>query len=211
MKTPLLALLAAVTILNTVGCGKGAPQGYHLYARFSTTQTLRVGDALLMAGVQIGYVESITPDPSRAETRVTMHIQRSVVVKTDSTATINSTAWTDRSCIVLDGGSPGASAALENTFLMTREAVKWYRKGAEQGDAKAQSTLGVCYERGDGVAKYEVEAYKWDRLAATQGDTKAKRNASLLELLLSPEQIAEGKRRAHDWLERRKESSAGER
>ena len=211
MKTPLLALLAAVTILNTVGCGKGAPQGYHLYARFSTTQTLRVGDALLMAGVQIGYVESITPDPFRAETRVTMHIQRSVVVKTDSTATINSTAWTDRSCIVLDGGSPGASAALENTFLMTREAVKWYRKGAEQGDAKAQSNLGVCYERGDGVAKYEVEAYKWDRLAATQGDTKAKRNASLLELLLSPEQIAEGKRRAHDWLEQRKKSSAGER
>jgi hypothetical protein len=55
--------------------------------------------------------------------------------------------------------------------------------------------------------KYEVEAYKWDLLAAAQGDSKGKRNASMLELLLSPKEIAEGKRRAQDWLEQRKKSS----
>ena len=43
-----------------------------------------------------------------------------------------------------------------------------------------------------GVPKYELEAYQWDLLAAAQGDTKAKRNATVLELMLSPEQIAEG-------------------
>ena len=83
-------------------------------------------------------------------------------------------------------------------------AVKWFRKAAEQNLAAAQSNLGVCYERGDGVAKYEVEAYKWDLLAAAQGDAKAKSNATLLELMMSPEQIADGKRRAHVWLEQLK-------
>ena len=91
------------------------------------------------------------------------------------------------------------------------EAVKWFRRAAEQNLAAAQSNLGVCYERGDGVAKYEVEAYKWDLLAAAQGDTKAKRNASMLELMLSPEEIAEGKRRAQAWLEQRKKPSTNNR
>jgi hypothetical protein len=58
-----------------------------------------------------------------------------------------------------------------------------------------------------GVPKYELEAYQWDLLAAAQGDTKAKRNVSRLELRLSQEEIAEGKRRAQDWLEQRKTTS----
>jgi uncharacterized protein len=83
-------------------------------------------------------------------------------------------------------------------------AVRWFRKAANQNHPAAQSNLGMCYERGDGVAKYEVEAYKWDLLAAAQGNTKAKRNATMLELMLSQPEIAEGKRRAQDWLEQRK-------
>ena len=31
------------------------------------------------------------------------------------------------------------------------EAVKWYRKSAEQGDADAQYNLGCCYKNGQGV------------------------------------------------------------
>jgi len=87
------------------------------------------------------------------------------------------------------------------------EAVKWFRQAAEQNLPIAQFNLGVCYERGDGVAKYEAEAYKWYVLAAASGDTKAKRNASLLDLMLSPEEIATGKRRAQAWLEQRGEKS----
>ncbi len=83
------------------------------------------------------------------------------------------------------------------------EAVRWFRQAAEQNLAGAQFNLGVCCERGDGVAKYEVEAYKWDLLAAAQGHAKAKRHASMLELMLSRAQIAEGKRRADDWLKQR--------
>jgi hypothetical protein len=41
------------------------------------------------------------------------------------------------------------------------EAVKWYRKSAEQGNADAQYNLGVCYEYGYGVPKDHAEALKW--------------------------------------------------
>ena len=48
------------------------------------------------------------------------------------------------------------------------EAVKWFRKAAEQNHAQAQCDLGVCYANGQGVAKDEVEAVKWYRKAAEQ-------------------------------------------
>ncbi|MCX6872834.1 MAG: tetratricopeptide repeat protein [Verrucomicrobia bacterium] len=79
------------------------------------------------------------------------------------------------------------------------EALRWFRQAAVQNHPAAQANLGICYERGDGVAKDELEAYKWYLLAAAQGDENAKDNASLLELLLSLDQIAEGKRRANQF------------
>ena len=54
------------------------------------------------------------------------------------------------------------------------EAVKWYRKAAEQGHAVAQYNLGWCYDKGKGVAQNQSEAIKWYRKAADQGDTDAK-------------------------------------
>ena len=56
------------------------------------------------------------------------------------------------------------------------EAVKWYRKSAEQGDASAQYNLGVKYDNGRGVAKDEAEAVKWYRKAAEQGYADAQLN-----------------------------------
>jgi uncharacterized protein len=49
------------------------------------------------------------------------------------------------------------------------EAVKWYRKAAEQGHADAQYKLGLCYAKGDGVPVDAVEAVNWFRKAAEQG------------------------------------------
>jgi TPR repeat protein len=90
-------------------------------------------------------------------------------------------------------------------------AAKWFQQAADQNLAAAQVNLALCYERGDGVAKDEVEAYKWNLLASAQGDSKGKRNASMLELLLSKEEIADGKRRAEDWLQQRKKASTNSR
>ena len=79
------------------------------------------------------------------------------------------------------------------------EAVKWFRKAAEQNDAAAQYNLGICYYNGDGVAKDPVEAYQWLLLAARQGDEDAKKNITELDSKLTPEQIAEGQRRAREF------------
>ena len=49
------------------------------------------------------------------------------------------------------------------------EAVKWYHKAAEQGDADAQNNLGVMYRNGKGVPQDDAEAVKWYRKAAEQG------------------------------------------
>ncbi len=61
------------------------------------------------------------------------------------------------------------------------EAVKWWRKAAEQGDERAQYNLGRCYDKGEGVAQDKTEAIKWYRKAAEQGHEKAKAALKKLE------------------------------
>jgi len=51
------------------------------------------------------------------------------------------------------------------------EAVKWYRKSAEQGDAYGQFTLGWMHQNGKGVTQDYSEAVKWFRKAAEQGNS----------------------------------------
>lgn len=53
------------------------------------------------------------------------------------------------------------------------EAVKWYRKAAEQGNVDAMNSLGVCYYEGYGVAQDYAEAVKWFRRAEREGNTSA--------------------------------------
>ncbi len=50
------------------------------------------------------------------------------------------------------------------------EAVRWYRKSAEQGYDKAQYNLAKMYEMGMGVPRNYAQALKWYHKAAAQGD-----------------------------------------
>ncbi len=50
-----------------------------------------------------------------------------------------------------------------------KEAVKWYRLGAENGYENAQYKLGYIYEKGQGVEKDYGEAVKWYSRAAERG------------------------------------------
>ena len=56
------------------------------------------------------------------------------------------------------------------------EAVRWYRKAAEQGEADAQSRLGTCYFNGYGVTEDHAEALRWFRKAAEQGHAGGQNN-----------------------------------
>jgi len=53
------------------------------------------------------------------------------------------------------------------------EALRLYRKSAEQGLAKAQDALGYMYLTGQGVPQDYAEALRWYEKAAEQGDAKA--------------------------------------
>ncbi len=53
------------------------------------------------------------------------------------------------------------------------EAVKWYRRAADQNLVSAQISLGYCYEHGQGVDQDVTEAVKWFRKAAEQNSAGA--------------------------------------
>ena len=59
------------------------------------------------------------------------------------------------------------------------EAVKWYRKAAEQGNASGQWFLGWHYEKGQGVKQDYGEAVKWYRKAAEQGNAGAQNSLGI--------------------------------
>jgi hypothetical protein len=50
-----------------------------------------------------------------------------------------------------------------------KQAVVWFRKAAEQGDASSQNVLGLLYYKGENVPQNFKEAIKWFRKAADQG------------------------------------------
>ena len=61
------------------------------------------------------------------------------------------------------------------------EAVRWYRKAADQGLAEAQFALGFGYANGQGgLAKDDVQAAFWYRKAADQGEAMAQNALCLM-------------------------------
>lgn len=59
-----------------------------------------------------------------------------------------------------------------------KQALKWYIKEAEAGNADAQYSLGMRYMRGEKVVggeKNEDEAFRWIEMAANQGHKKAQK------------------------------------
>ena len=61
-----------------------------------------------------------------------------------------------------------------------KTSVKWYSLAAEQGNADAQSSLGLMYRKGDGVPQDYKTALKWYRLAAEQGYARAQSNLGVM-------------------------------
>ena len=94
------------------------------------------------------------------------------------------------------------------------EAVKWYRKAAEQGQATtrlgrraiatAQFSLGAMYADGAGVPQDYVRAYMWFNLAASRlapgflRDMVVTRREGVAAEM-TPEQIAEAQRLTREW------------
>ncbi len=60
------------------------------------------------------------------------------------------------------------------------EAVKWYHKAAEQGEADSQNSLGFMYFEGQGLPQDYNQAIKWYRAAAEQGHAIAQANMAFM-------------------------------
>ncbi|MBW1719856.1 MAG: sel1 repeat family protein [Deltaproteobacteria bacterium] len=79
------------------------------------------------------------------------------------------------------------------------EAVKWFKKAAEQGYAPAQFELGVRYEYGEGVLQDFVFAHMWYNISASKGYGKARSFLSELTQKMTPVSIAKAQDMARDW------------
>jgi len=73
---------------------------------------------------------------------------------------------------------PGPGGAKNN-----QEAVKWFRRAADQGYAEAQYNLGRMYAYGQGGSRDYQEAVRWYRLAADQGEAAAQYNLGYMYYL----------------------------
>src|SRR3990167_4117455 len=61
-----------------------------------------------------------------------------------------------------------------------KEACRYYKLAADQGNVNAQFTLGYMYADGKGVEKDEKEACRYYKLAADQGNVNAQCNLGVM-------------------------------
>ncbi|MES2601244.1 MAG: tetratricopeptide repeat protein [Pseudomonadota bacterium] len=78
-----------------------------------------------------------------------------------------------------------------------KQAQKWSRLAAKQGNTDAQVLLGSLYYKGEGKETDDIEkAYMWYDIAATQGNDEAKKELAAASSQLSSQQIAEARAKA---------------
>jgi TPR repeat protein len=69
-------------------------------------------------------------------------------------------------------------------------AMRVFRAMAEQGNAKAQSVLGVMYRRGEGVSRNSARAFLWFSRAAARGDARAKTELREVSQAMTPQELS---------------------
>jgi TPR repeat protein len=78
-------------------------------------------------------------------------------------------------------GSPAEAGYAAYEKGNYKSALRGLLPLAEQGDLRAQTTLGLLYYRGSkDVPRDEAEALKWFRLAAERGDAAAEFNLGVM-------------------------------
>lgn len=104
-----------------------------------------------------------------------------------------------------DKGDRSATRQLAEMYYAGREgieqnyseAARWYERLAKQGDARAQTSLGLMYARGYGVGKDMQMAHRWWSFAAAQNDPGAQYNLGLG--YASGEGVEQDFKRAAEW------------
>jgi phospholipid/cholesterol/gamma-HCH transport system substrate-binding protein len=113
-----LALIVAVIILEMIGAADFFRGGYKITGSFKNVQDLKKGELVKMAGVEIGRVENIELEGSRA--KVSMKIQKRYEIKTDAKAVIKFAGLMGQNFVSIEGGSLGAPR-IESGSIETEE------------------------------------------------------------------------------------------
>jgi len=99
-------LVAVVFLVFSYRTGDVASMsGYQITADFSNTGGLKVGDEVQISGVKVGQVARIILDPTAYLARVTMDLDASIKLPTDSAALISSTSLLGGKYMSLEPGA----------------------------------------------------------------------------------------------------------
>ena len=83
---------------------------------------------------------------------------------------------------------------LHDHDLDAKRAASCFARAADEGLAKAQFNIGVCFDQGDGVEQDHAKARRYSTLAAAQGYHKA--NMNLAFALLHGRGVAQDRQEA---------------
>ena len=81
--------------------------------------------------------------------------------------------------------------------------MKWYKLAAEQGNASAQSNLGVLYAMGRGVIQDNVYAYMWGNLAASNGNEGGGKLRDIIGKVMTPADISKAQDLARECVRKK--------
>jgi uncharacterized protein len=98
---------------------------------------------------------------------------------------------------VLADALDDGTAAYEGQEYAT--ALRLFRPLATKGDAVAQFSLGLVYDKGQGVPQDDRQAYFWLLLASVGGNAAVVSNRDLMEKRLTPTQRAAAQADARNW------------
>lgn len=92
--------------------------GYHVYAIFSETGGLKVGDDVQISGVKVGQVSNIALDPKILMAKVTLEVSKDIKLPEDTSAFISSVS-------LLGGKYMSLQLGNEETFLEENGRIKY--------------------------------------------------------------------------------------
>ena len=81
-----------------------------------------------------------------------------------------------------------------------KEAAKWYRLAAEQGDASAQTNLGFMYADGQGVLADFVRAHRWFNIASANGHKNGAKGRDMAAQEMISEDISKAQAMARECM-----------
>ncbi|MDR0352372.1 MAG: MlaD family protein [Opitutaceae bacterium] len=140
--------------------GFSQKEGYQVTATFASLRELKPGDAVRMAGVPIGRVETVGLAQGRAQ--ATLFINDAIAIASDATATIAMSGLIGSNYISLDLGTPSAAPVPPGGTLRTKDTPDLNQIMAEFGGigqdikntiGQISGALGSGAEGGGGLIK----------------------------------------------------------